>query len=40
MSSLEVIEVLCRIIEECLAAIEDEAIHRELEAEYLKAIGE
>ena len=39
MSNLEVIEALCRIIEECLAVIEDEALIKALEEEYRKAIG-
>lgn len=36
----EVITALCRIIEECLAVIEDEATKRDLIFAYRAAVGE
>lgn len=40
MNNIELIEKLCQIIEECLDLIEDEALQREMESEYEKAMGE
>ena len=40
MSSTEVIEALCRIIEICLEAIEDESVQREISKAYKETMGE
>lgn len=39
MSTIEVIETLCKIIEDALGAIRDEETRRQLEAAYNEAVG-
>jgi len=40
MSNLEIIEALCRCIEELLALLEDSAAAAEIEKEYQEIMGE